>query len=203
MMRRTALGHRDRSLLREASGVLGLDEVGRGALAGPVVIAGALFSRIPRQPLVQDSKTLDGARRERAAAWVRQNAEGWAVVEIGVELIDRLNILQATRVAMTGLIRSLGRAGVAVVTDAVLPSDGGLEVNAVSGADGSYFCVAAASILAKVHRDRLMRGLDRWNPAWEWQTNVGYGTPRHRAVLDSTGRGFLHRRTFVWRRVLE
>lgn len=202
-MAATALGYRDRSLLREASAVLGLDEVGRGALAGPVVVAGVMLRRIPRQPLVQDSKRLSTPQREQAATWIREHAENWAVVEVGVELIDRLNILRATRVAMTSLIRCLDMAGGVVVTDGVVPSDGSLRVNAVAGADGQYFCVAAASILAKVHRDNLMRGLDRWNPAWGWRSNVGYGTTKHREVLSVSGRSFLHRRTFRWSRVIK
>ena len=199
---RPALGTLDRGLLREASSILGIDEVGRGALAGPVVVAGAVFETIPEQVIVQDSKRLTRLQRERAARWVRENASRWGIVEIGVETIDRVNILQATRLAMTALVRELGGNGTAVVCDAVRPSDPGLEVLAPKGADGSWFCVAAASVLAKVHRDALLAELgSRW-PGWGWERNAGYGTPEHRAALDRRGRSFLHRRSFRWGPVL-
>ncbi len=199
---RSSLGSLDRSLLREASSVLGIDEAGRGALAGPVVVAGALFVRIEDNPLIQDSKLLSRRRREEGAAWVRRHAAAWAVVELGVEVIEEVNILQATRRAMTVLVRSLSRPGTVVVCDAVPPSDPSLEVLAPPRADRSYFCVAAASLLAKVHRDRVLVGLGRRWPGWGWERNAGYGTREHREALDLHGRSFLHRRGFSWRSVL-
>ncbi len=199
---RPSLGSLDRSLLREASSVLGIDEAGRGALAGPVVVAGALFERIEDNPLIQDSKTLARTRREEGAAWVRGHAAAWGVVEVGVEVIHRVNILQATRLAMTALVRSLSRPGTVVVCDAVPPSDPTLAVLAPPGADRSYFCVAAASLLAKVHRDRVLAELgERWE-GWGWERNAGYGTREHRLALDRRGRSFLHRRGFSWSSVL-
>lgn len=199
---RPSLGSLDRSLLREASSVLGIDEAGRGALAGPVVVGAALFESVDDNPLIQDSKLLARRRREEGAAWVRRHAAAWAVVEIGVEVIDRVNILQATRLAMTVLIRSLSRSDTVVVCDAVTPSDPSLEVLAPTGADRSYFCVAAASLLAKVHRDRVLAGLgQRWE-GWGWERNAGYGTREHREALDRRGRSFLHRRGFSWSSVL-
>ncbi len=199
---RPALGELDRSLLREASFVLGIDEVGRGALAGPVVVAGALFASIDEQSLVQDSKTLSSPRREEGAAWVRRNAVAWAAVEVGAETVDRVNILQATRFAMTSVIRVLVRPGTTVVCDAVRPSDVGIEVLAPRRADCTYFCVAGASLIAKVHRDRILMNLGRRWPGWGWERNAGYGTREHRLALDRRGRSFLHRRTFSWSSVL-
>lgn len=199
---RPALGELDRSLLREASFVLGVDEAGRGALAGPVVVAAALFATIPEQPLVQDSKTLSRVRREGGAAWVRRNAVAWGAVEVGAETVDRVNILQATRLAMTSLIRVLVRPRTRIVCDAVRPSDSEIDVLAPPGADRTYFCVAGASLIAKVHRDRVLMNLGcRW-PGWGWERNAGYGTREHRSALDLRGRSFLHRRTFSWSSVL-
>ncbi len=196
------LGDLDRSLLREAPAVLGIDEVGRGALAGPVVVAGAVFDSVPELDHIQDSKRLTRRRRERAAAWVRTNAVRWGIVEIGRETIDHHNILKATRMAMTALARELGGEGTVIVCDAVRPSDPSLEVLAPKKADATYFCVAAASVLAKVHRDGLLAALGRRWPGWGWESNAGYGTRAHRAELDRRGRSFLHRRGFSWRRVL-
>ncbi len=199
---RPALGELDRGLLREAPAILGIDEVGRGALAGPVVVAGAVFGTIPDTPLIQDSKQLTRLQRERAARWVRKNALRWGIVEIGVETIDRTDILRAVRMAMTALVRELASEETAVVCDAVRPSDPSLDVLAPAKADESWFCVAAASVLAKVHRDAVLAELsDRW-PGWGWETNAGYGTRHHRAELDRRGRSILHRTTFRWGPVL-
>lgn len=196
------LGARDRSLLREASVVIGVDEAGRGALAGPLAVAAAAFDTIPAASPVRDSKTLSRRRREEAAAWVREHAVAWVVVEVGPGLVDTLNPLAATRLGMTAAIRALGLREAAVVTDAVPPSDAAMRVIAPVGADRTYLCVAAASVLAKVHRDAVLADLARRWPGWGWERNAGYGTRQHRAELDRRGRSFLHRKTFAWGRVL-
>lgn len=191
-----ALGRHDRQLLRTASRLIGVDEVGRGALAGPVVVAAAAFDRVPRQAAVQDSKVVARRRREQAAAWVRANADGWGVVEIWVELVDRLNILEATRSAMCALARSLARPGDLVVVDGVELELDGVEVLTRTRADSTFFAVAAASLVAKVHRDRLMADLARRHQAWGWERNVGYPSPAHRLAIARVGRSFLHRSSF-------
>jgi len=190
------LGWRDRQLLRGASRIVGIDEVGRGCLAGPVVVAGFALERVPRRPEVQDSKAISRRQRERVASWARSSGCQWAVVEVWVDLVDRLNILEATRRAMRAVARSLAVGETVVVVDGV---ELGLErprALALPRADTCYFSVAAASILAKVHRDRLMTELAERYPRWEWQRNVGYPTLDHRRAVAEHGVTFLHRRTF-------
>ena len=201
-MRRTCLGFADRKLLRSAAAIVGLDEVGRGCLAGPVVVCGVRFDRIAREPRIQDSKALTAAEREEAAAWVLHNCSDWTVLEVWVELIDRLNILEATRLAMCACARTLAVPGAVVVADGMDVDGGGCPVESPVRADATYFSVAAASVVAKVHRDRLMVDLDRIYPIWGWASNKGYGTIGHRQALADTGRSYLHRKTFRWTPVL-
>jgi len=197
-----ALGGRDRRLLRRARRIVGIDEVGRGALAGPVVVCGAAWTTIPDNPSIQDSKTVPPRRREEAAAWVKASCADWAVVEIWPGLIDSLNILGATRLAMRAVAARLAGDGAVVVVDAVPLETAGVEVLAEAGADARYFSVAAASIVAKVHRDRLMTRLAARHGSWAWEKNKGYGTRDHRLALTAVGSSFLHRKSFCWRPVL-
>jgi ribonuclease HII len=190
------LGAEDRVLLRDADDLIGVDEVGRGALAGPVVIGAVRITGFEEHPFVRDSKKLSRGRREQAAAWLRSQCDGWVVLEIWPETIDRFNILEATRRGMTAAVQSLCGPGSIVVTDAVSLTMDGLRVKSPVRADDRYFAVAAASILAKVHRDRLMVGLDCGRPDWGWKTNVGYPTAHHRKTLEKHGASYVHRRTF-------
>jgi len=202
MMRRPALGTRDRKILKTAGDVVGVDEVGRGCLAGPVVVGGVLFSRIPRNPLIQDSKTLTSRQRRVAADWVIAHCSDWTVVEVWPQLIDRLNILGAVRLAMRTTVMTLARPGTVAVVDQVELGDVGVTLRAQPKADSSYFCVAAASIVAKVHRDRLMVNLAVDHPHWAWDRNKGYGTKEHRLGLQRHGQSYLHRTSFGWSPVL-
>jgi ribonuclease HII len=117
-------------------------------------------------------------------------------------VIDRINILEATRLAMAAAARSLVTTNAVVVTDYVDPGDLGCPVIALKKADRDFFCVAAASILAKVHRDRLMVDLGVEDPRWKWERNKGYGTRAHRCALEKYGPGMQHRRSFTWSPVL-
>jgi ribonuclease HII len=195
---RVALGARDRRLLKDADAVIGVDEVGRGALAGPVVVCAARFERIPRDVGVQDSKLLTAKQREEALARVLRTDARCAVCEIGPEVIDRVNILEATRLAMFAAAVSLAGPSSVVVTDHVDPGDLGCRVISPARADRDFFCVAAASIVAKVHRDRIMAVLGCRDPRWGWERNKGYGTTAHRAALDRWGPTSCHRLSFSW-----
>ena len=117
-------------------------------------------------------------------------------------IIDRVNILESTRLAMAAVIRTLASPSSVAVTDHVDPGDVGCEVHSPKKADRDYFSVAAASIVAKVHRDRLMVELARKHPAWAWQKNKGYGTVDHRKALQTVGPSRWHRVSFRWSPVL-
>jgi len=197
-MRRPCLGLNDRRLLRSATSIIGVDEVGRGCLAGPVVVCGVRFAAIARQPLVQDSKTLSARQREQAAEWVVRTCSDWVVIEVWVELIDRLNILEAVRLAMRTCVRALAVPGSVAVVDAVDLGEEDTDIRSPVRADATFFSVASASIVAKVHRDRLMVELDARHPGWGWRRNKGYGTAEHRGALAASGRSYLHRKTFRW-----
>ena len=197
-----ALGSKDREILLDAEDIIGVDEVGRGALAGPLVVCAAAFDSIPDDDEVRDSKLLTPRRREQVASRLIERGSRWVVCEVWPEVIDRLNILQTTRLAMAASIRAVACRRSFVVTDHVGPGDVGCTVVSPARADREYFCVAAASILAKVHRDRLMVDLGQKDPRWHWKNNKGYGTVDHRRALQNLGPGTIHRRSFGWSRVL-
>jgi ribonuclease HII len=176
--------------------VAGVDEAGRGPLAGPVVTAAVVFPAGFEHPGIDDSKVLSPERREELAAVVRAAALCWAVVEAGPDEIDRVNILQATLRAMADAVAALAERPDYVLVDGnrlpalLVPGE------AVVGGDARVGCIAAASILAKTHRDRIMDGHhERW-PAYGFRTNRGYGTPGHLAALRAHGPCPIHRRTF-------
>ncbi len=196
------LGKQDSKLLRPGAGIIGIDEVGRGALAGPLVVAGIRWLRIPENPWIRDSKKLSPFRREKLITWIRQHSDEIRIVEIWPEIIDRMNILEATRFAMRRLVDGIRRPGDAVVVDAVALGSGYEDVLSPIKADEDFFSVAAASIAAKVHRDRIMIQLSRAHPIWGWERNKGYGTAEHRAALQRSGPGPLHRKSFKFSAVL-
>jgi len=200
-MRSEPLGDRDRQLLRSAPAIVGVDEAGRGCLAGPVVAGAVAFDDIPDNDLVRDSKQLTARQREHTAAWIIGACRHWAVVESWVEIVDRVNILEASRIAMRAAAEVVTVPGATVVVDAVSLSLTGSCVLAEPKADARYFCVAAASILAKVHRDAIMCDLATRFPHWHWQSNKGYGTVAHRRALEAQGVTVMHRKTFRWTRV--
>ena len=165
-------------------------------MAGPVVVCGVRFSKIPRHEGVRDSKQLSASRREKIAGWVRNNADAWAVVEIWPEVIDRINILEATRRAMRSIAQSLRGPDDVVVVDAVTLGKGFEDVLSPIKADQRFLSVAAASNVAKVHRDALMVELAQSYTVWEWERNKGYGTPGHLRGVTLHGLSILHRRSF-------
>ncbi len=175
---------------------MGVDEVGRGSLAGPVVVCAARFDHIPDSALIQDSKRLTANRRREAAILIRETCASWVILEVWQHLIDRINILEATRLAMRAGIKAMVEPGIEVVVDHVELGDLGLPIHSFKGADGTFFSVAAASILAKVHRDGIMAELDGAEDRWDWSQNMGYGTLNHRRAIGRYGRSYLHRRSF-------
>ena len=176
--------------------VAGVDEVGRGCLAGPVVAA-AVIPDLER-PLagVDDSKRLSPARRRRLAEAIRETAVAWAVVPAAAVVIDRINVLEATRQAMTEAVARLTPAPDCVLVDAVALPGGQAPSLPLVRADGLAYAVACASILAKVDRDDWMVGLDRRYPHYGFAGHKGYGAPEHIAALAAYGPTPEHRLTF-------
>lgn len=196
LVQRFALGAKDRRLLRDHQAIIGIDEVGRGSLAGPVVVCGVRWSKIPVNIDVRDSKKVPAGKREQLSAWIRGCAQSWIAVEIWPEIIDRVNILEATRVAMRAAVNTLRKDGDATVVDAVDLGTGYESVLHPFRADDTFFSVATASIVAKHCRDELMKDLALEHPNWGWGQNKGYGTPAHRAAMAEAGRSYLHRKSF-------
>lgn len=179
--------------------VAGIDEAGRGPLAGPVVAAVVVLETGQIIAGVRDSKELSPSQRSEAAGRIRAEALEWAVGEASREEIDELNILQATLLAMRRAFGGLTRVPVRVEVDGnrapSLPGYPGI-VSAIVGGDRLRPAIAAASILAKVHRDAAMTSLHRIYPDYGFDQHKGYPTIQHRSALIALGPCPAHRRSF-------
>ncbi len=177
----------------------GIDEAGRGPWAGPVVAAAVILDRAAIPDGIDDSKKLSAAAR--ASLFDAIIASSRVGIGIGtVEEIDRINILRANDLAMARALAALGRAPVVALVDGNwVPKTIKIPVRAIVGGDALSLSIAAASIIAKVTRDRIMARLHERCPGYGWITNVGYGTPEHRTALASLGVTQHHRRS--WRPV--
>jgi ribonuclease HII len=177
------------------SPIAGIDEAGRGCLAGPVVAAAV----IPGEaviPGIDDSKKVSSELRDSLAEAVRGTACAWAVVAVPASAIDAGDILRATRLAMLGALNQLATRPGAVVTDAVALPECGLPCLALVKGDALAYAVACASILAKSARDRMMVELDSRYPHYGFARHKGYGAPEHLAALERHGPSPVHRLTF-------
>jgi len=182
----------------QAGGLIaGVDEVGRGPLAGPVLAAAVILD--PDRPIVglADSKTLSAARREQLADAIRNNALDWVIGRAEVEEIDHINILRASLLAMQRCLDSLKLRPALVLVDGNHCPDTGYPVRAVAGGDRTVASIAAASIIAKVARDREMVELDQCYPGYGFAQHKGYPTPSHLAALSRLGVCPIHRRSFT------
>jgi ribonuclease HII len=176
--------------------VAGVDEVGRGALFGPVV-AGAVILGPDFDPTgVDDSKRLTRRRREVQAQRIRCEAQAWALGEANAEEIDRLGIVAATRAAMHRAVGSLAIAPDLLLIDGTEVPGFGMPQRALVKGDATSISIAAASILAKVARDQMLREWDLCHPGYGLARNAGYGTSEHLAALRRLGPTPLHRRSF-------
>ncbi len=178
-------------------GLCGVDEAGRGPLAGPVVAAAVMLD--PARPIegLRDSKKLSAAARERLAEAIRGEALAWCVAEASVEEIDRLNILHATLLAMRRAVEGLGRAPDDVWVDGNRCPEWPWRSQAVVKGDDKVAAIAAASILAKTARDAFMRRLHETYPAYGFDRHMGYGTAQHLDALKAQGACPQHRRSFA------
>ena len=192
--------------LRLTGGLLiaGVDEVGRGPLAGPVVACAVIMPPDMRAIAgVNDSKQLAPSERERLAIKILRSALAVRLGAASVREIDELNIYKATALAMRRALRRLSLAPHHVLVDGRPIGILGVPHTAVVGGDGRCYSVACASIVAKVTRDRLMRALAKRHPLYHWEQNVGYGTPAHLAALWANGSCRHHRRSFLPQKQLE
>ena len=176
--------------------IAGVDEVGRGALFGPVVAAAVILNTARRIPGLDDSKKLTAARRRLLSEKILERAVAWAVAEVLPERIDAWNIYQASRQAMERALKDLKPPADFILSDAMrleLP----IPCRAVIHGDARSVSIAAASILAKVHRDRLLEDWDREFPGYGLARHKGYATREHLARLRQQGPTPLHRRSFA------
>lgn len=182
---------------RETGFICGIDEAGRGPLAGPVCAAAVILPEDFYDAELNDSKKLTEKKRERLYDVITQEAQAWSVAFASVEEIEHLNILRATFLAMNRAYEGLGVTAEKALVDG--NRDPGLPVptECVVGGDGKYDCIAAASVLAKVSRDRLMCELAQKYPQYGFEKHKGYGTAQHCEALRRFGPCELHRTSFL------
>jgi ribonuclease HII len=181
--------------------IAGVDEAGRGPLAGPVVAAAVILDRSRPIRGLRDSKQLTPERREVLAARIRERALAWAVGQSDHEEIDLINILQATLLAMKRALLGLGTRPMKIIIDGNCAPQlhdcfADCEVRTVVGGDDLVACVSAASIIAKTHRDALMVREDARFPGYGLGKHFGYGTAAHLEALVQLGPCAIHRRSF-------
>ncbi|MCI5775824.1 MAG: ribonuclease HII [Aerococcus sp.] len=177
--------------------IAGTDEVGRGPLAGPVVVSAVMFPETMPKFYVNDSKQLSHANRQAIVSEIEANALAISVQVIDNETIDRINILEASRLGMTRAVKDLTPEPDYIITDAVkLPDIHSPQANPFKG-DATVYSVAAASIYAKEYRDRLMCEYAKHYPEYHFDQNFGYPTKAHLQAIERYGITPIHRRTFA------
>lgn len=180
--------------------VIGLDEVGRGSLAGPVTVAAVALPKIKLKKL-KDSKKLSPEQREIWAKWIKNNLD-YAVASVSPEKIDKLNITKAANLAAFKAYKKLTRSNARYFSSKVL-LDGGLYINGKNDAktiikgDEKFNCIKLASIIAKVTRDNFMKKLHKKYPLYGFNEHKGYGTKRHLVAIVTRGPSVAHRLTFI------
>lgn len=177
--------------------VCGVDEAGRGPLAGPVFAAAVILDDPPRIGGLADSKKLTPRRRDALAEQIRRHAVSWAVASASVEEIDTINILQASLLAMRRAVMALRPQPAAIVVDGTQVPQVGMPARAVIRGDATVPAISAASILAKVARDALMLELHAVYPDYGFDRHKGYGTALHMAALRRLGPTPAHRWSFA------
>ena len=190
----------ERDIVQRAGGsglICGIDEAGRGPLAGPVAAAAVILPEDLVLPYLNDSKKVTEKRREMLYDQIREKAAAWSVIMVPPERIDEINILQATYEAMRQAVASLSVRPDVLVNDAVtIPGIDILQVPVIKG-DAKCISVAAASILAKVTRDKYMKEMDTLYPAYGFAGHKGYGTKAHCEAIVENGPCPIHRRSFL------
>ncbi len=181
-------------LLKERGAIAGVDEAGRGPLAGPVIAAAVILEGGIEG--LDDSKRLSAKRRAALEAQIFERCR-FGIGEASVEEIDQVNILQATFLAMTRAVEALGVTPKHILVDGNRLPRWPYSAEAIIGGDAIHPCISAASIIAKEHRDRIMVAADAVYPGYGWASNKGYGSAAHLAALARIGPSPLHRRSFA------
>ncbi|MCF8226434.1 MAG: ribonuclease HII [Bacteroidales bacterium] len=183
--------HNDRSI--EA----GCDEAGRGCLAGPVFAAAVILPEDADLPGLDDSKKLSKARRNMLRTMIEKTSLSYGIASAGPEEIDKINILNASFLAMHRALDQLSTAPDSILVDGNRFSDyRNIQHHCIIKGDGKYLSIAAASVLAKTYRDDYMEEMDRLYPEYQWKNNKGYPTMMHRVAIIKYGITPLHRKSF-------
>ena len=177
--------------------VCGVDEVGRGPLAGPVVCAAVIMPLENIVEGVDDSKKLTAKKREKLDVFIRENAIAYAICRIEPQVIDEINILEATKLCMKNAVESLSISPGFVLTDGNMTLDITIPQKSVIGGDAACYSIGAASIIAKVYRDKLMDEYAVQYPAYGFEKHKGYGTAAHIKAIKECGLCPIHRRSFT------
>ena len=175
--------------------IAGVDEAGRGPLAGPVTVAAVILA----EPIVglDDSKKLSEKKRLALVDVIKKRSLSWSVVHVSVDKIDQINILQATLLGMQSAVNALSVQPNKVLVDGNKTPEFNIEAEAIIGGDGTVAAISAASILAKTARDELMTQLDADFPGYGFAQHKGYGTQLHLAALRALGPCVHHRKSFA------
>lgn len=176
--------------------IAGVDEVGRGPLAGPVLAAAVILPQTSRIRGINDSKKLSKKKLVEIYDTIKEEAVAIGIGQVEAETIDQVNIYQATKIAMKEAIQNLGLVPDHLLIDA-MKLDIPIEQTSLIKGDARSQSIAASSIIAKVERDRLMEAYDQEFPGYDFANNVGYGTPSHLAGLRQLGPSPIHRKTFA------
>ena len=182
-----ALDYQEQFYSDKVKFIVGVDEAGRGPLAGPVVAAACLFSRAYINKEINDSKQLSEKKREELFDIICENALAYGVGIVSAEEIDKLNIYEATKKAMTMAINNLKHSYDLILTDAMPLKGFDVEVVPIIKGDAKALPIAAASIIAKVTRDRMMKELAKKYPEYGFDVHKGYGTKKHMDALKEYG----------------
>lgn len=178
--------------------ICGIDEAGRGPLAGPVVVSAVIMPKDSMIEGVNDSKKVSEKKRERLYDEITSSAIAWGVGIVDQKEIDEINILQATKKALTMAVQSLEVKPDLILVDALRDIDTlGIPYQSIIKGDAKCYSIAAASIIAKVTRDRIMRQWDEIYPQYGFEKHKGYGTAAHIAAIKEYGPCVLHRKTFI------
>ena len=178
--------------------IAGIDEAGRGPLAGPVVVAGVIMPKDSMIEGVNDSKKVSEKKREKLYDLILEEAISYSVAVIGQDYIDDINILNATKQGVSTVVEELDVRPDLILVDALTHIDTkGIPYDSIIKGDAKCYCIAAASILAKVTRDRIMRQWDEIYPQYGFAKHKGYGTAAHIAAIKEYGLCPIHRRSFT------